>query len=386
MNGLEGICDANNLYAAFVEAKKGTDWKESVQRYSVEFLLNIYKTQQAIRSGKYKSKRMIEFKLHERGRTRCIKSQHISDRVVQRSLIDNVLLPRLKPKLAYDNGASLKGKGLDFSRRRFELHLRQAYKRYGGKGYVLLIDYSKYFDNIRHDVALAQFRPFLNDAEYAFVEKCFDEFAVDVSYMSDEEFENCMDVPFNALEYKYKGNGEPPTKLMRKSVGIGNQISQITGLYYPHRIDNFCKIVLGLPFVDRYMDDTGIILDDLERLKWVYEQIKIMCKDLGIFINEKKTAIYKLEDWLTYLKINYRILKNGRLIRKVHNSTIRRERRRLPKLLRLRNAGRLNQKECEQCYKSWRGSYAKYDSGKNLRRLDKLYRDLFEKGSGGDEQ
>ena len=49
--------------------------------------------------------------------------------------------------LIYDNGASLKDKGLDFARRRFEIHLRNAYKEYGGKAYILLMDFTKYYDN-----------------------------------------------------------------------------------------------------------------------------------------------------------------------------------------------------------------------------------------------
>lgn len=41
---------------------------------------------------------------------------------------------------------------------------------------------------------------------------------------------------------------------MRKSVGIGSQISQISGVYYPTRIDNYCKIVKGMKYYGRYMD------------------------------------------------------------------------------------------------------------------------------------
>lgn len=43
--------------------------------------------------------------------TRNIKSLHISDRVVLHSCCNNVLVPRVRPKLIYDNGASLEGNG-----------------------------------------------------------------------------------------------------------------------------------------------------------------------------------------------------------------------------------------------------------------------------------
>lgn len=373
-NNLENICNANNLYKAFGEAKKEVDWKESVQRYEINILSNISKTQDEIRNETYKTKPMVEFELHERGRVRCIKSQHISDRVVQRSLNDNVLIPRIRKYLIYDNGASLKNKGTDFARRRFRVHLQKAYKKYGGKAYILFIDFSKYFDNIRHEEALRQLKPFLNPKEFAFVAKCFKDFEVDVSDMSDEEFAYCMDVVFNALDYVPQTQGE---KFMRKSVGIGNQISQVTGVLFPHEIDNFCKIVLALEFYGRFMDDTYIILDDLEQLKAIYEILKEKYKKLGIFVNEKKTHIAKLTDWNTFLKINHKILPSGRVIRKIANDTIRRERKRLKQRKKMCDEGKFTKEKALECYKSWRGSYEIYDSGYKLHRLDKLFEELF---------
>ena len=58
-----------------------------------------------------------------------------------------------------------------------------------------------------------------------------------------------MKTLYNALEHaqidKAKLTGE---KYMRKSVGIASQISQISGVYYPTRIDNYCKIVKGMKY------------------------------------------------------------------------------------------------------------------------------------------
>ncbi len=373
---LEEICNANNLYNAFVEAKKGVDWKESVQRYEIDFLANIYKTQQSIRIGNYKSKPMVEFELHERGRVRGIKAQHISDRVVQHSLNDNVLLPRIRPFLIYDNGASLKHKGLDFARRRFKVQLQKAYKEFNGNGYVLSIDFSKYFDNIRHDVAINQFKRFLNTQELEFVKQCFKNFEIDVSYLSENEYKECMDIIFNVLEYKKQPicNG---TKMMCKSIGIGNQISQVTGVLYPYQIDNYCKIVLSLKHFNRYMDDTKIIFPSKEQALDVYHKLETLYAQLGIFVNKKKTYISKLSDWHTFLKINYKVLESGRVICKVHNDTIRRTRKRLVKHKKLCDKGKMTKQEVLNCYKSWRGCYIKYDSGYKIHKIDKLFERLF---------
>jgi len=64
-----------------------------------------------------------------------------------------------------------------------------------------------------------------------FIEKLIDTFRVDVSYMSEEEYADSMNTLYNALEHakidKAELTGE---KYMKKSVGIGSQISQISGV------------------------------------------------------------------------------------------------------------------------------------------------------------
>lgn len=376
------ICDANHLYLAFKEAKKGTDWKESVQRYEMNILQNIFTSQRAIMAETYRPKPVVEFEISERGHTRHIKSLHISDRVIQRSLNDNVLVPRVTRKLIYDNGASQKKKGTDFAIRRFGFMLRKAYLEYGENAVVLQIDFTKYFDNIVHEIALSMFKPMLNDAEYRLVSRLFEDFMVDVSYMSDEEYDQCMSMVFNSLQYaNIEKSLLTKEKFMAKSVGIGNQMSQITGVYYPHKIDNYCKIVKRIKYYCRFMDDTSMIFPSLEQAKQAYKEVCPICEKLGIFINVKKTHFRKITDTITYLKINFRVLPNGRVIRKVHNSTILRRRRCLRKYKRLVDLGKLPLLDVIDWYKSWRGSYRKYDSGLKIHRLDQYVKKLF----GGNE-
>lgn len=383
---LKDVYNANNLAMAFRKAKQGTDWKESVQKYEMNELLNIYNSREEIKNGVYNAKEMTEFTLCERGHTRKIIAQNIYGRVILRSLNDNVLIPKIRPKLIYDNGASLKDKGLSFARKRFEKHLRSAYKEYGYDCYILLMDFKKYYDNIQHKIALDMFGKYIDEDELKYVETVFHEFAVDVSYMSNEEYKDCINKLYNSLEApqipKRQRTGE---KLMLKSLGIGNQISQITGILYPHEIDNFCKIVMGIKYYGRYMDDTYIIMKDKDELKRVYKKIQKKCDELGIFINRKKTHIHRINTWITWLKINYRLKPTGGLIRKVHSSTISRERRRLNKFRRLLYNNKMTYLDILECYKSWRGNYAKYDSGVKLHRLDKYFVKLFKEETKNDK-
>lgn len=374
---LEEICNANNLIRSLYETGKGTMWKESVQRYEISFLENVRKTQISIREERYEVKPYVEFPLHERGHERFIKSLHISDRVVLHSLCDNVLVPRVRPKLIYDNGASMKKKGISFARRRFCIHLNKYYKLHGNKGYIRFFDFSKFFDNIPHDGALNQYKPLLNPKEYEFVENIFRDFEVDVSYMNDEQFQRCMQEIFNSLEYirhNYPKTGE---KMMRKSVGIGNQIAQITGVFFPHTIDNYMKIVCGVTFYGRYMDDFYIIAQTVCELNYYTSIIAVLCEEMGLHLNKKKIRTSPLDKEFVYLKTIYRMKENGRIIKRITKENISRERRKIRKFRKLVDAGRMAVEHAKNNYKSWRGSYKNYDSRYEIIKMDNFFLSIF---------
>ncbi|MBQ2592091.1 MAG: Reverse transcriptase (RNA-dependent DNA polymerase), partial [Candidatus Riflebacteria bacterium] len=131
------VANANNLIEAYRNSAKSGSWKSSVQKYGINLLRNVYQTRKALLDGKYTLKPCNVFTLSERGKKRLIRSIHISDRVVQRCLCDNVLLPSLQKYLIYDNGASLKDKGVNFTRKRIVTHLAEYYRKFGRDGYIL---------------------------------------------------------------------------------------------------------------------------------------------------------------------------------------------------------------------------------------------------------
>lgn len=380
MKDMESVYDANSLLDAFKKSKKGTAWKESVQRYEMNLLRNINQTQKEMKDGTYEQKDFYEFKLHERGKTRHIKSMHISDRVVQRSVCDNVLVPELSKYLTYDNGASMEGKGIHFARKRMATHLHKFYRKHkSNEGYVLQIDFSKFFDNIVHDGLIKEMRKKIGDKEtMSFIEKLIDTFRVDVSYMTDEEYANSINTLYDALQHaqidKALLTGE---KYMRKSVGIGSQISQISGVYYPTRIDNYCKIVRGMKYYGRYMDDIYIIHEDKEFLKGLLNDIRGICDELGLFINPKKTQIVKLSHGFTFLKIKYSLTETGKVIQRISKDSVLREKRKLKKLRGLLEEGKVSFADVRCSYASWRGGVAHYDSHTILQNMDKFFDELF---------
>lgn len=148
----ERMCTCNALFKAARLSGNSIRWKASVQRYFMSWLRNIIILREKLLAEEDVTMGFIEFDLFERGKKRHIKSVHFKERVAQRSLCDNALVPVLSRSLIYDNGASLEGKGISFARSRLKQHLHQYYRRTGGnEGYILLMDFSGYFDNILHE-------------------------------------------------------------------------------------------------------------------------------------------------------------------------------------------------------------------------------------------
>lgn len=366
------ISNANVLMNSFYEAKKGCSWKNSVQQYEANFLKNIRHTQLELREKTYRQQDFYCFYLKERGKDRYVRSISFYDRVVQRALCD-LVNPIVEPYLIHDNGASVKKKGIDFARRRIENHLHKYYRKYGNKGYALVIDFSKFYDNILHKPLMDMYREIIDDKDIIdLISHLVDSFSVDISNYNITENEL-----FDSLAYAKAETEKTGEKMMHKSLGIGSQISQISGIYYPSKMDNYCKIVKGIKFYGRYMDDTYIIGNSKEELKSLLDDIDKICKKQGIFINHKKTQLFRLDKGFTFLKIKYRLTDTGHLVRIPVKKNFIRERRKLKSFKNLLDKGLIDFHDIEEQYKSWKGNIQKYDCYKSLRNLDKVFNDLF---------
>ncbi len=381
MSDLEIIADANNLYEAFNKAKSGSIYKDSVKRYRLNILKEINKSRKKILSGQYVLDKTNNFKISERGKTRYIKSNTVSDRVVLRSICDNFLIPKLTPYLIYDNGASLEGRGESHTRKRLETHLHRYYRKHGRDGYILLIDFSKFFDNIRHDIIIKMLQDKIGDSDALnIVIDIIRSFKIDVSYMNNDEYSNCMNVLFNSLEYaEIDESLLTGTKWMGKSLGIGNQVSQILGVFYTYPIDNYCKIVCGIKEYAKYMDDIYIIHHDKKFLQDLLIMIeKIAYEELGLFINKKKSHIVKLTHQFTFMNRQYLLTESGKVVTNLTRKTVTRERRRLKKYENLLNNNKIEYDKIEEIYKSRRGSLktVKY-SKRSVNTLDTIYNKKF---------
>lgn len=370
------IFDGNSLYDAFKRAKQGSDWKPQVQKFEMTYLLELSRIQSDLKNKTYQFLPATNFIINERGKTRCISGEQVPDRIVKHSLCDEILTPNIRKYLIYDNGASLTGRGIDFTRRRLLVHLRKYYAQHqSNDGYILLIDFSKYYDNIRHDILMEQFKA-ITDNEHALwlLEKILDRSKVDVSYMSDEEYAVCMTTVFNSLVHdKIDRKLLTGEKFMAKHLNIGDQVAQVAGIAYPMEIDNYIKIVRGIKFYGRYMDDSYVISDSKEKLQEIISEIVTIAAHIGITVNTNKTRICKLSDYWRFLQVQYSLTDTGRVIQKINPKRLTCMRRKMKKLVSI-----LPPKEFEEWYNSWFRNHYKIMSKKQRENMDTLFQQLKE--------
>ena len=370
------IFDGNALFEAYKRAKKGSDWKPQVQRFEMTYLLELSRIQRELQEMTYEFLPSTQFVLNERGKTRVIRGEQIQDRIVKHTLCDEVLNPAVKNFLIYDNGASLVGKGIAFTRKRLLTHLRRYYaQHHSNDGYILLIDFSKYYDNIRHDILMELIKKYVTDEHSLWLlQKTVDRSKVDVSYMSDDEYENCLDILFNSLLYQEIDQrlltGE---KFMGKHLNIGDQVAQTAGIAYPIPIDNFVKIVKGVKFYGRYMDDSYAIHESKEFLEELLKGIVEIAGSLGITVNIKKTRIWKLSDHWRFLQIQYSLTDTGRVIQKINPKRLTAMRRKIKKL-----DTKLTEKEFTDFFRSWFKNHYKIMSRYQRNNIETLFNQLKE--------
>jgi len=338
----ENVISANALYRAAKQSRKTIRFKASVQRYFMSLLRNIWTLREKLTRQDRVTMGFICFKVHDRGKERDIRSVHFKERVAQRALCDEALVPMLSRNLVYDNGASLANKGIHFALNRCKAHLQKYYRSNGfsNSGWVLLIDFSGYFDNVEHAPILRQLRRAFTDERiirltWRFV-KCFGQ----------------------------------------KSLGIGSQVSQILAVSYPGEVDHYAKEVLGLRYGGRYMDDSYYFHQDRKHLEECLEKLKEKYEPLGIRLHPRKTQIIPIQRF-TFLKVRFYLTGKGAVVMKPCQASITRMRRKLRKFRALLEHKSMTMDDIMRAYQSWRGYVGHLDSHKTIREMDKLFYELY---------
>ena len=348
MTDFEKVIDFKNMYTAYRKAKSGKGYKKSSSRFGMMALDGINSLIEQLKDKTYTVSDYQEFTVYE-PKERIIKTTSFKDKVVQHSLCDNVILPKLQEIFILDNCAGQKGKGTIFGLNRLSEHMKNFYNLYGMDGYILKCDITKFFYNISH--------PQLKD-------------------MVNHYFSYDPDICWLCNLYIDSTEG--------KGIPLGNQINQGFALLYLDGMDKLIKYELGIEFYGRYMDDFYLIHHSKEYLKYCLEVIRAYLETLELTLNSK-TQIFPFKNGVNYLGFHTYVTLTGKVIRKVKNSNKRNAQRKYIKMARLVAEGKLPREKFDMSY----GAYKNHISHGNCYNLSKsldkkIYGILREKKVGAD--
>lgn len=332
----DAVFTFGHLWKSYRNCRKNVAWKGSVQRYIFAAPVRVIRTYHKLQQGKYKCVTPHEWDTWERGKPRHIKSVPIGERVVQRCLADNSLVPVLERTFIYDNGACMKNKGYTFAINRLETQLHRYYRKHGSEGYILLYDFSKFYENIDHDLIRFILRKLFSD-------------------------------PRNL------GMVDNILATFGKGLGLGSQISQILALASANALDHQAKEVMKIEGYARYNDDGYMIHPSKKYLQKCLKYMERICNILHIKLNKKKTQIVKLTHGFKFLKARVYLTKTGKVIKKIGKKNIVRERRKIKKLRKRLDAGLIDWEHIKMQYQSWRSWTANFNAYWTIQNMDKLF-------------
>lgn len=292
------------LYRAHMKGRGGKRDKKPVVRFEMSMLNHIYDLYRKLLNGKFRFGNYSAFVVYE-PKKREIQTLHYSARVVQHVLCDDVLMPYFSKRTILDNCVCQLGKGTHFALRRFENMLRDHIRRHGVNGYFLKCDVLKYFPSMPHAQMKRIFCEPVKDSRLrALIEGVIDSYHTHKDYLDRYSIPSLGDC----------GRGT------ERGVPIGNQTSQIFGMFYLNAVDRLVKERLRVKVYSRYMDDFVIVHEDRKFVERALEEIKKVIASLGLYLNSK-TQIFPLKNGTTYLGFRYIVTPDGRVIKSVKKRT-----------------------------------------------------------------
>lgn len=350
----EDVISFEKLYEAGKKCCKNVRWKNSVIRFEAQLAKETEKMYNSIVNGTRKFNGFASFKTVEHGKMREINALPITERALQKTLNQNLLLPLLKNRFIYDNSASLEGKGMDFFLRRLKKHLSEHYRRYGLSGGIYKFDFKSYFASIPHENIKLYFKKYIKDEKlYQLICTNIDEF----QYILCSDRQNIFE-----------------------GVGLGSEISQTIALFYIDYIDHYIKDTLGIKGYGRYMDDGYIISNSLEELQKIKSKIYELAESRGLKMSDKKNIITPFKNHsFNLLKLRMTLTESGKVVFKLGRVSIKAMIRKLNIFREWVDKGIFLPEDVFTSYQSWRSHALRCNSYITLRNIDKKFVAMFEK-------
>jgi hypothetical protein len=305
-NLFEKIVEIDNIYDAYLKARKGKSWQRTVKRVEKNLDERLETIQGLLVNKTYKVSPYKTMVIHEPKQRLIYKLPFYPDRIIQHSII-NVLAPIWESFFIKDSYASRSGKGIHACSKRTMEFVRR-------NKYCLKCDISKFYPSIDHEVLYSIISHKIKDK--------------DVLWLLDE------------IISSVDGG---------KNCPIGNYTSQWFGNLYLNELDQRVKHVYRLKDYIRYCDDFLLFSNSKEELNTLLVDIE------GYVSAHLKMSMSKKDLFHTSRGVDfvgYRHFNNYILLRK---STAKRVKKRMKQLPALHRAGRMTLEQCVSSIASTEG-------------------------------
>lgn len=353
----DSICDFEELYAAYRDARKQKRYRRDVMEYAEQLEANLITTQNELIWGMYEVGPYRPFYVTI-PKLRLVMALQFRDRVVQHALY-RCMNPFYDKLFIEDSYACRIGKGSHKAADRLQYWMRQVSRKPGAPWYYLKLDISKYFYRVNHRTLLDILK----------------------TRIADERLLRLLDTIINSEDTAFglpsgMAPEECPDDMWLTDVGmpIGNLTSQMFANIYLNEVDQYAKHGLRIHYYIRYMDDIIILHQDKAQLANFRDEIADFLRDnLQLDLN-KKTAIRPVALGVDF--VGYRIYATHRKLKK---STAYRIMRRTKTLSLQLAAGEITREEFDRVIASYRGVLSHCNSHGLRQRLNRIYKEAMER-------
>jgi retron-type reverse transcriptase len=260
-----------NLYAAYLDARKGKRAKRGTLKFEINLGAEIEAIYKELHNNTYKPKPYKQFYVYE-PKQRLINAPAFRDLVVQHAIY-RIIYPIFDKTFIDTSYACRKGGGTH----KASYYTQKEMRKYNGELYFVKLDIRKFFYSIDRDI----------------LRKLFER------KIKDKKFVNLM------CEFT-KMNGD-------KGIPIGNLLSQIYALIYLNPLDHFVKRDLKIKSYVRYVDDfvlIGLTIDEAIEAQKKCE--KFVQNNLNLELSH--WHIQKIKKGINF--VGYRTWKSVKFVRK----------------------------------------------------------------------
>lgn len=288
------LCSPENLFTAFLKARKDKTKRHYVQVFEKELDKNLKQLAYELRTQIYRPKPLTTFVVRD-PKTRKISKSRFRDRIVHHALI-NVIGPILEKQFIYDSHANQFGKGTLKAVQRFDLFKRKVSRNNTRPCYVLKADIKHYFEEVDHAILLALINKHVKDSQVMWL---------------------VQQILANTPHLEVKRTLERRERERESNVGmpLGNHTSQFFANVYLNELDQFVKHVLKAKYYIRYVDDFVVLSSSHTFLVECKKRIDTFLREkLRLRLHPEKSHILSLASGVPFL--GYRIFYHHKILRK----------------------------------------------------------------------